>query len=250
MRGQMLCQRRTQATRIRLTNDIGHKPHITRQNLSRDHNALRHTRQSIQRRFDLAQLNSEASDFHLMIRAAKEVGPALFYSLVIITLSFLPVFTLQAQEGRLFRPLAFTKTFVEKIGDAGGFITTLWNRAEEIHPWDTAPDAWVANISFDGVDAGYQNGMALCKALNGTGEIVVLQGDGEIFNTISHGKATMYGYSSQISIEDRWAIVAYVRALQRAQQGVVADVTDAAVNKPSVSNEQHARSHRLLGPSV
>ncbi len=46
-----------------------------------------------------------------IIAAAKEVGPALFYSLVIITLSFLPVFTLQAQEGRLFRPLAYTKTF-------------------------------------------------------------------------------------------------------------------------------------------
>ena len=47
----------------------------------------------------------------VMIAAAKEVGPALFYSLVIITMSFLPVFTLQAQEGRLFRPLAYTKTF-------------------------------------------------------------------------------------------------------------------------------------------
>jgi Cu(I)/Ag(I) efflux system membrane protein CusA/SilA len=47
----------------------------------------------------------------VIIAAAEEVGPALFYSLVIITLSFLPVFTLQAQEGRLFRPLAFTKTF-------------------------------------------------------------------------------------------------------------------------------------------
>ena len=47
----------------------------------------------------------------VIIQAAKEVGPALFYSLVIINLSFLPVFTLQAQEGRLFRPLAFTKTF-------------------------------------------------------------------------------------------------------------------------------------------
>jgi Cu(I)/Ag(I) efflux system membrane protein CusA/SilA len=47
----------------------------------------------------------------VIIAAAREVGPALFYSLVIITLSFLPVFTLQAQEGRLFRPLAFTKTF-------------------------------------------------------------------------------------------------------------------------------------------
>jgi len=43
--------------------------------------------------------------------ASKEVGPALFYSLLIITLSFLPVFTLQAQEGRLFQPLAFTKTY-------------------------------------------------------------------------------------------------------------------------------------------
>jgi len=47
----------------------------------------------------------------IMIEAAREVGPALFFSLLIITLSFLPVFTLQAQEGRLFRPLAYTKTF-------------------------------------------------------------------------------------------------------------------------------------------
>ena len=43
--------------------------------------------------------------------AAAEVGPALFFSLVIITLSFIPVFTLEAQEGRLFAPLAFTKTY-------------------------------------------------------------------------------------------------------------------------------------------
>jgi Cu(I)/Ag(I) efflux system membrane protein CusA/SilA len=43
--------------------------------------------------------------------ASREVGPALFFSLLIITVSFLPVFTLQAQEGRLFAPLAFTKTF-------------------------------------------------------------------------------------------------------------------------------------------
>ncbi|MGB5337563.1 MAG: efflux RND transporter permease subunit [Gammaproteobacteria bacterium] len=43
--------------------------------------------------------------------AAREVGPALFFSLLIITVSFLPVFTLQAQEGRLFNPLAFTKTY-------------------------------------------------------------------------------------------------------------------------------------------
>jgi len=43
--------------------------------------------------------------------ASKEVGPALFFSLLIITVSFLPVFTLQAQEGRMFSPLAFTKTY-------------------------------------------------------------------------------------------------------------------------------------------
>ncbi|MEQ9258287.1 MAG: CusA/CzcA family heavy metal efflux RND transporter [Roseovarius sp.] len=43
--------------------------------------------------------------------AAQEVGPALFYSLAIITVSFLPVFVLEAQEGRLFKPLAFTKTY-------------------------------------------------------------------------------------------------------------------------------------------
>ncbi|MBX4378960.1 efflux RND transporter permease subunit, partial [Mycobacterium tuberculosis] len=47
----------------------------------------------------------------VMTEAAVEVGPALFFSLMIITLSFIPVFTLQAQEGRLFAPLAFTKTY-------------------------------------------------------------------------------------------------------------------------------------------
>jgi Cu(I)/Ag(I) efflux system membrane protein CusA/SilA len=46
-----------------------------------------------------------------MILACREVGPALFFSLLIITVSFLPVFTLEAQEGRLFAPLAYTKTF-------------------------------------------------------------------------------------------------------------------------------------------
>ena len=43
--------------------------------------------------------------------ASVEVGPTLFYSLLVITVSFIPVFTLQAQEGRLFKPLAFTKTY-------------------------------------------------------------------------------------------------------------------------------------------
>jgi Cu(I)/Ag(I) efflux system membrane protein CusA/SilA len=47
----------------------------------------------------------------VIIEAAKEVGPSLFFSLLVITVGFLPVFTLQAQAGRLFKPLAFTKTF-------------------------------------------------------------------------------------------------------------------------------------------
>ncbi|MBW1979887.1 MAG: efflux RND transporter permease subunit [Deltaproteobacteria bacterium] len=49
--------------------------------------------------------------WELILNASKEVGPALFFSLLIIAISFLPVFTLQAQEGRLFTPLAFTKTY-------------------------------------------------------------------------------------------------------------------------------------------
>jgi cytochrome c553 len=52
--------------------------------------------------------------------------------------------------------------------------------------------------------------------------------DGEIFNTITNGKNTMFPYADKLSPEDRWAVVAYVRALQRAQQGTAADVTDTA----------------------
>ncbi|KSW24319.1 MULTISPECIES: efflux RND transporter permease subunit [unclassified Pseudomonas] len=59
----------------------------------------------------------------VMTEAAAEVGPALFFSLLIITLSFIPVFTLQAQEGRLFGPLAFTKTYA--MAGAAGLSVTL-----------------------------------------------------------------------------------------------------------------------------
>jgi Cu(I)/Ag(I) efflux system membrane protein CusA/SilA len=53
----------------------------------------------------------DADRLELMIRSAREVGPALFLSLWVITVSFLPVFVLEEQEGRLFKPLAYTKTF-------------------------------------------------------------------------------------------------------------------------------------------
>jgi len=61
--------------------------------------------------------------WQVMQKAAVEVGPPLFFSLLIITLSFLPVFTLEAQEGKLFAPLAFTKTFAMAV--AAGLSITL-----------------------------------------------------------------------------------------------------------------------------
>ncbi|WP_150689034.1 efflux RND transporter permease subunit, partial [Pseudomonas fluorescens] len=80
---------------------------------------------------------------NVMTEAAVEVGPALFFSLMIITLSFIPVFTLQAQEGRLFAPLAFTKTYA--MAAAAALSVTLipvlmgyWIRAplpaEQLNP--------------------------------------------------------------------------------------------------------------------
>jgi Cu(I)/Ag(I) efflux system membrane protein CusA/SilA len=65
----------------------------------------------------------EKKRVQLLVEAATEVGPALFFSLLIITLSFLPVFTLEAQEGRLFRPLALTKTY--SMAAAAGLSITL-----------------------------------------------------------------------------------------------------------------------------
>ncbi len=52
--------------------------------------------------------------------------------------------------------------------------------------------------------------------------------EGELFNVITHGKGNMLPYSDKLSPEDRWAVILYVRALQRAQMGTADDVTDAA----------------------
>jgi Cu(I)/Ag(I) efflux system membrane protein CusA/SilA len=79
----------------------------------------------------------------LMVKSSKEVGPALFYSLLIITLSFMPVFTLQQQEGRLFKPLAFTKTYsmaasallaITIVPVLMGYFIRGRIRSEEKHP--------------------------------------------------------------------------------------------------------------------
>jgi mono/diheme cytochrome c family protein len=56
--------------------------------------------------------------------------------------------------------------------------------------------------------------------------------DGDVYNTITQGKGTMFSYADKLSPDERWAVVAYVRALQRAQAGAVTDVP--AVNKPEL----------------
>jgi len=64
-----------------------------------------------------------AERWSLVAEASVQVGPALFFSLLIITLSFIPIFTLEAQEGRLFAPLAYTKTYA--MAAAAGLAVTL-----------------------------------------------------------------------------------------------------------------------------
>lgn len=66
---------------------------------------------------------SAAKRWELVIKSTSEVGPALFFSLLIITVSFIPVFALEAQEGRLFAPLAFTKTYA--MAAAAALAVTL-----------------------------------------------------------------------------------------------------------------------------
>jgi Cu(I)/Ag(I) efflux system membrane protein CusA/SilA len=66
---------------------------------------------------------TDENRWRIMADSAAEVGPPLFFSLIIITLSFLPVFTLEAQEGRLFAPLAYTKTYA--MAAAAGLSITL-----------------------------------------------------------------------------------------------------------------------------
>ena len=71
----------------------------------------------------LEKAPANANRWELVSKAATEVGPALFFSLLIITVSFLPVFILEAQEGRMFAPLAYTKTFA--MAAAAGLAITL-----------------------------------------------------------------------------------------------------------------------------
>ena len=66
---------------------------------------------------------TDSNRWQIIAEASVEVGPPLFFSLLIITMSFLPVFTLEAQEGKMFAPLAFTKTYAMAM--AAGLSITL-----------------------------------------------------------------------------------------------------------------------------
>jgi Cu(I)/Ag(I) efflux system membrane protein CusA/SilA len=87
---------------------------------------IENAHRKLEQKMDPGSLPSQASGmthWETIEEAAVEVGPALFFSLLVITLSFVPIFTLEAQEGRLFSPLAFTKTYA--MAAAAGISVTL-----------------------------------------------------------------------------------------------------------------------------
>lgn len=111
-------------------------------------------------------------------------------------------------------------------------------------------DGLPIEVSLPVIERGRQRfniNCAICHGATGAGNGIVKQyglitvaslqeariltmPDGQIFNTITHGKNTMGAYGSNIAVEDRWAIITYLRALQRSQNGKLEDLGDAARN--------------------
>ncbi|HPF57348.1 MAG TPA: efflux RND transporter permease subunit [Candidatus Competibacteraceae bacterium] len=94
--------------------------------------------ENLHKHLEQTQPRNEAERWRIIRRASCEVGPPLFFSLLVITVSFLPVFALEAQEGRLFAPLAYTKTYAMAVS-AGLAITLVpvlmgWLVRGRIHP--------------------------------------------------------------------------------------------------------------------
>jgi len=87
------------------------------------HKHMEHAKSEGHGKLTDATIFTDERRWQIISEASKEVGPPLFFSLLIITLSFLPVFTLEAQEGRMFSPLAYTKTFA--MAAAAGLSITL-----------------------------------------------------------------------------------------------------------------------------
>ncbi len=99
----------------------------------------------------------QAERVEAIIEAAKEVGPSLFFSLLVITVGFLPVFTLEAQAGRLFKPLAYTKTFAMLFSSflavtLTPVLMTLFIRGK-IRPEEKNPVSYILHKIYDPVAA-------------------------------------------------------------------------------------------------
>ena len=95
------------------------------------------------------------SRVRVIVDAAREVGPSLFFSLLVITVGFLPVFTLEAQAGRLFKPLAYTKTFAMLFSSflavtLTPVLMTLFIRGK-IRPEERNPVSWVLHRLYEPV---------------------------------------------------------------------------------------------------
>ena len=100
----------------------------------------------------------ERSRTEVIIEAAQEVGPSLFFSLLVIMVGFLPVFTLQAQAGRLFKPLAYTKTFAMLFAallavTLTPVLMTLFIRGK-IRPEEKNPISWLLHRLYEPVVHG------------------------------------------------------------------------------------------------
>jgi Cu(I)/Ag(I) efflux system membrane protein CusA/SilA len=100
-------------------------------------------------------LNASRSRTEVIIEAAQEVGPSLFFSLLVIMVGFLPVFTLQAQAGRLFKPLAYTKTFAMLFASflavtLTPVLMTLFIRGK-IRPEEKNPISWLLHKLYEPV---------------------------------------------------------------------------------------------------
>ncbi len=128
----------------------------------------------------LEKKGSSKPHLEIIIDASREVGPALFYSLLIITLSFLPVFALQEQSGRMFKPLAYTKTFA--MGASALLAVTIipvlmtffvreqalpreWTRKQKILSWIIAIGAPPLLVIIAGIAGMALPGWSLTAAL-------------------------------------------------------------------------------------
>ena len=130
--------------------------------------------------------------------------------------------------------------------------TSHGTMAPSIARWLSASGTWGTGIPIPVTPQFMERGgeryninCAICHGPTGAGDGIVKQygmativsivddritnmSDGEIFNTITHGKNTMMSYGGTVTVNDRWAIIAYLRALQRSQRATAADVPPEA----------------------